>query len=592
MNDQKITTGSSSGMADLIKMQLFMGTGKDGETYSKLKSFMMLTLFDVLIGIAKQMFANISEVVKKWYNDKVKSSIKSKIDKSMGTGKVEHEITFERLYDSKPSKNSGNANERTDAILFFVAKLPEAKKMIYTDGIHVVNNGIEFEISKHVQFKLLNLEFNTDKTLGHIKFKLYSTVLDVCKLRQYVDGLLRDFLIDKQNRLGTDLYFFDHHIPPKIKTFSMMANGGKEEIDNTINDPVSFTKNLFITNRTLDNVFFEQRKDVRNRLQFFMNRKDWYDEKGVPYTLGFMFHGSPGTGKTSCIKAIANVTDRHVININMGKIKSKVQLKRLFYDERIEVLERSELGASNKQSYIIPIEKRLYVIEDIDCLGGDLLKKRNENDGETHEEQSESRSEPKTLSEIQNKVHNTFGDDGGVSVMDSSTSMMGNAGFASAFASLSPNESVQGEGTSSSTSIKETRESTEKKEDDSDLDLSTVLNVMDGTLETPGRMIVITSNYPEKLDHAFIRPGRIDMIVEFKKANRQIITEMFLSFYDIKPDPQKVEVIDEYKWTPAEVSQIMFKHFHDPEQSLIDLAQGDPKEYFKFSYFNRDEIND
>ena len=74
------------------------------------------------------------------------------------------------------------------------------------------------------------------------------------------------------------------------------------------------------------------------------------------------------------------------------------------------------------------------------------------------------------------------------------------------------------------------------------------------------------------------------MMIEFKKANRQIITEMFLSFYDIKPDPSKIDKIDDYKWTPAEVSQIMFKHFHNPEQSLTDLIENDPKKYFKFSY--------
>src|SRR5690606_24329340 len=133
----------------------------------------------VILNHIKLMFASISSIAKQWYEDKVKNSIQSKIDRSLGSQRVEHEITFERIYDGKQSRQNDDVIERTDAILFFVAKLPEAKKMIYTDGIHVVNNGIEFEIYENVKFKLLDLEFKTDRTLGHIKFKLYSVVLDV-----------------------------------------------------------------------------------------------------------------------------------------------------------------------------------------------------------------------------------------------------------------------------------------------------------------------------------------------------------------------------------------------------------------------------
>jgi hypothetical protein len=64
---------------------------------------------------------------------------------------------------------------------------------------------------------------------------------------------------------------------------------------------------------------------------------------------------------------------------------------------------------------------------------------------------------------------------------------------------------------------------------------------------------------------------------------------MFKSFYDTTECPEKINEIDDYKWTPAEVSQIMFKHFNSPEESLKDLAENDPKEYFKFSYFDKSE---
>merc|ERR1719426_472611 len=42
------------------------------------------------------------------------------------------------------------------------------------------------------------------------------------------------------------------------------------------------------------------------------------------------------------------------------------------------------------------------------------------------------------------------------------------------------------------------------------LNLSGLLNVLDGVVDTPERIVVMTSNHPEVLDPALIRPGRID----------------------------------------------------------------------------------
>jgi SpoVK/Ycf46/Vps4 family AAA+-type ATPase len=42
------------------------------------------------------------------------------------------------------------------------------------------------------------------------------------------------------------------------------------------------------------------------------------------------------------------------------------------------------------------------------------------------------------------------------------------------------------------------------------LNLAGLLNVLDGVVDTPGRLIIMTSNHPEKLDPALIRPGRIN----------------------------------------------------------------------------------
>mgnify|MGYP003683367193 CR=1 FL=1 len=40
-----------------------------------------------------------------------------------------------------------------------------------------------------------------------------------------------------------------------------------------------------------------------------------------------------------------------------------------------------------------------------------------------------------------------------------------------------------------------------------------LLNVLDGVVETPGRLLIMTTNHPEKLDPAITRPGRIDKTI-------------------------------------------------------------------------------
>lgn len=41
-------------------------------------------------------------------------------------------------------------------------------------------------------------------------------------------------------------------------------------------------------------------------------------------------------------------------------------------------------------------------------------------------------------------------------------------------------------------------------------DAQGLLNVLDGVVDTPGRIVVVTTNLVDSLDPALIRPGRID----------------------------------------------------------------------------------
>ena len=61
--------------------------------------------------------------------------------------------------------------------------------------------------------------------------------------------------------------------------------------------------------------------------------------------------------------------------------------------------------------------------------------------------------------------------------------------------------------------------------------LSGLLNALDGVSSREGRVLFLTTNHPEKLDPALVRPGRVDRKVELGYATPDQARRLFLWFY-------------------------------------------------------------
>ncbi|KAJ2926105.1 hypothetical protein H1R20_g10992, partial [Candolleomyces eurysporus] len=68
----------------------------------------------------------------------------------------------------------------------------------------------------------------------------------------------------------------------------------------------------------------------------------------------------------------------------------------------------------------------------------------------------------------------------------------------------------------------------------SNVTLSGLLNVLDGVGSDEGKLFFATTNYIDHLDSALIRPGRIDVKVEYKLAVKQQAAALFRRFYPTK----------------------------------------------------------
>lgn len=70
----------------------------------------------------------------------------------------------------------------------------------------------------------------------------------------------------------------------------------------------------------------------------------------------------------------------------------------------------------------------------------------------------------------------------------------------------------------------------EKTKTKTGISASGLLNAVDGVGAREGRILIITTNHPETLDPALLRPGRVDMQCEFSAARLPEALEMFRRF--------------------------------------------------------------
>ena len=104
--------------------------------------------------------------------------------------------------------------------------------------------------------------------------------------------------------------------------------------------------------------------------------------------------------------------------------------------------------------------------------------------------------------------------------------------------------------------IVEVKTKKEKKEEDKKDDnnnLSFLLNILDGLHECTGRIIIMTTNKPEVLDKALIRPGRIDYKINFTKATIDDIKNILNFYWTTDYDAYMIDKDIDMKYSHAEI---------------------------------------
>jgi hypothetical protein len=433
--------------------------------------------------------------------------IKKNIRNIIGINNLSEVIDYDSEKFKGAEKDFFLIPEQTDMIL--VCKIND----IYAKIITKYNNSSDDDngdkknkspkISKNYELELIKKCDTCNEILQAKNLELLITWVNQCvedytSSTKIIDDKLYIFEYThctKDEYVGLELYFTEHHM----------------------NHNKNFNTNLF----------FEK----KDKMYEYITKFKYYPDKinpaeaefakaGCAYKSCMLFDGEPGTGKTTTIKAIARETNRHIIVLNMNRIKTSEEFESIIRKTKF-----------NKHELLG--KQLLFVIEDADATNNSIFLSRDTKKEESKDETEDSDKDEKNFKKpIKDLIENI---ENGKKLM---CELM-------------------------------------KQEDQ--MDMSTLLNTMDGVIELDGVMLIISTNHKNKFDKAILRPGRIDYEHTFVNATNNIIKQMIKHKFDLNDHDHdnfkeypEINDIHDNLFSPAEIQSICFRN-NDVKDCIIEI---------------------
>ncbi|KAG1664746.1 hypothetical protein FOA52_004754 [Chlamydomonas sp. UWO 241] len=369
----------------------------------------------------------------------------------------------------------------------------------------------------------------------------------VRKIEEFIAEALELYRKQQSNKVDLSRYLYI----PVLAGFTSMA---AKSDDDTASSAALYKRYKLSEEKTFSSFFHPEKEPICALVNQFLKKEGKFGIAGYPQKLGFLLYGPPGTGKTSFIKALAQFTKRSVISIPLTKIRTNQELMDIMFDQKIRI--------DSEDSISLPFSKTIFVMEDVDAASSVVHRRAPEDAGEAGS------------SSI------------GAAAVAAMQAMMTKQANSNSAAKKKAAEAAAGPDDSSDEDFVVTKPKGKSYGPsmpafgkglfggDDDLNLAGLLNVLDGVVDTPNRIVIMTTNHPEKLDPALIRPGRINKKIYMGRICVEEALCMMRHYFGEVPEPVKGQLravfVDE-ALSPAEL-ETMCADFDTPEQLADELV--------------------
>lgn len=271
----------------------------------------------------------------------------------------------------------------------------------------------------------------------------------------------------------------------------------------------SWTKTSSRPSRPMETVILdeEQKSMIIRDMNEYLHPASarWYAARGIPYRRGYLFHGPPGTGKTSLSFALAGIFGLEIYAIS---------------------LQEPTLTEGDLLQLFNGLPRRCIVLlEDVDAAG--LLRDRA----------SDEKNKPRTKKE--GKQTGKQGEEG---KEKAAAAEKGDNYTLKDLARELKAISTPAQRGGPHATMQQNNGAGPNRASGTGISLSGLLNAIDGVASAEGRVLIMTTNHAEKLDAALVRPGRVDRKVEFQLAAKDQIRELFVRMYAASDQVPDIEL--------------------------------------------------
>lgn len=311
-------------------------------------------------------------------------------------------------------------------------------------------------------------------------------------------------------------------------------------------------------------------QDVTKWISEFKDSKSRYQERGIPYKLGLLFHGVPGCGKTSLTYAIAYETNRNIYQVPLSTTINCEELKSI-----IDTIPEGNIILFEEIDTCAFFNKREHVDEKkVTAMYSKMKKtkkKTSDSDSETSDEGSSNESD-ESDSETSNKSDESDTEEKSKKdkkkEKNSKLKMKGKNFFnKKKIGKMINGENKLDMNMSKDTDVFSTYVKTQ---------MAHILEILDGYNYLHDTITIMYTNHLDKIDSAIVRPGRVDHKIMLTYADYYQIKKLYRLYYDEEIDDKYAKIIEKRRVTTSFlINTCIVPCFKDMNES-INLAINEP----------------